>query len=148
VLLPVVGIVSNPSSQVLVLLLPFGTGLAFVFLLIFYNTFYLTEKSKPSFLERIRVWKCPYCGERRGRMVDRVLVGGEQGGSTDSGSRGAGIYDVKNLTYKEGFLCSNCGNTWSKTIVHEMRAYPVSHQDDSAPELKDDADSPRDSPWD
>jgi predicted RNA-binding Zn-ribbon protein involved in translation (DUF1610 family) len=145
--LPVVGMVAYPSILMSLVLLPLGTGLAFLLLYIYYNMYYLSERSKPSFLERIRVWKCPYCGERRGRMVDRVPIGEETRAPGQESAEVPRHFDLKGLAYKEGFLCSNCGNTWSKTIVHEMRAYPVSHPDDSVPEQKE-AESPRDSPWD
>jgi ribosomal protein L44E len=133
---PVAFMLANPSSPfVFVLVLP-GAALAFIFLFVFSNTFYFEGGSKPSFFERIRVRKCPYCGAWEVHAVEKELEDVETESTAAEGrwptadgvlgtksgmdkSIASGTVAVTTLKFQENFRCDKCGKTWTKTVKHE-----------------------------
>ena len=163
---PVIGLLFFPYNATGIILFAFAPIAGMIFLILFYNTFYFVAGRRPTLLERMWVWRCPYCGARRGRVVDRALVGEEQTRTTQEiivegavvtsgigtsaftddgvfGTKAPGRekpmvprhFDAEILNFREHLRCSKCGKSWTRTVLHEMRAPQSSHADDSAPEF-------------
>lgn len=134
---PVSFLLYNPRNAFALLPVVPGAGLAFIFLYIFANTFYFEGGSKPSFFERVRVRKCPYCGAWAVHAVEKELQDVETGGTAMVGSSytADGVFGTKSsgmdaptapatvavttLKFQESFQCNKCGKTWTRTVTHE-----------------------------
>jgi hypothetical protein len=127
----------NPQSWFAFALVFPGGGLALIFLFVFSNTFYFEGGSKPSFLERVRVRKCPYCGAWAAHAVKKQLddvktestVAEGMWPTADGvlGTKSPGMdqpilpatMPVTTLDFQESFRCNECGKTWTRKVKHE-----------------------------
>jgi ribosomal protein L44E len=135
---PVAFMLANPSSPFAFILVLPGAALAFVFLFVFSHTFYFEGGSKPSFFERVRVRKCPYCGAWAVHAVEMELqdVETESSAAVEGtwptadgvfGTRSLGMdrsaapatVAVTTLKFQENLRCDRCGKTWTRTVKHE-----------------------------
>jgi ribosomal protein L44E len=136
---PVAFMLANPFNQFAFAAVVPGSGLALILLVIFSNTFYFEGGSKPSFFERVRVRKCPYCGAWAVHAVERKLQDVETESTVSEGmwptadgvlgTKSPGMdkpmepatMPVSTLKFEEDFKCNKCGKTWTRTVTHEER---------------------------
>jgi hypothetical protein len=114
-----------------------GSSLVYVFT----NTFYFEGGSKPSFFEKVRVRKCPYCGAWAVHAAQRELQNVETESTVTEGvpwPTADGVLGTKTpgmdkpvapaavavatLDFQESFQCNHCGKMWTRTVKHEERA--------------------------
>ncbi|HEV2225880.1 MAG TPA: hypothetical protein VGR56_03635 [Nitrososphaerales archaeon] len=137
---PVALMLSNPSSMFGFALVVPGAGLSFILVYVFTNTYYFEGGSKPSFFDRLRVRKCPYCGAWDAHAVERELQNVETESTVTEGvpwptadgvigtktpgmdkPMGPATMAVSTLDFQKSFRCNHCGKTWTRTVKHEER---------------------------
>ncbi|MDA4118983.1 MAG: hypothetical protein OK436_00150 [Thaumarchaeota archaeon] len=136
---PVAFMLANPFNPFAFALVFTGAGLSFVLLYVFTNTFYFEGGWKPSFFERLRVRKCPYCGAWAVHAVQRTLQNVETESTVAEGAwptadgvlgtkspgmdkpMASGTVAVSTLDFQESLRCKHCGKTWTRTVKHQER---------------------------